>query len=80
MVGQVRQSRDATFGNMGMTRYFTAPARKPVTAEYFYDVESFRHIPTVSDHEATDTGLLDARGETIFRAPPPMGFIWEDDA
>jgi hypothetical protein len=57
-----------------MSRYFTAPKAKRPSAEYFYDVESFRHIPTVSDHEATDTGLLDASGDTIWRAPEPMGF------
>lgn len=28
----------------------------------------------VSDHEATDTGLLDAEGEPIMRAPNPIGF------
>lgn len=32
----------------------------------------------VSDHEPTDTGLLDQHGNSIWRAPNPIGFIWED--
>lgn len=35
------------------------------------------HVPTVSDHEATNTGLVDEHGNTIWRAPEPMGFRWE---
>lgn len=31
----------------------------------------------VPDHVATDTGILDARGNPIFRAPNPMGFCWD---
>jgi hypothetical protein len=31
----------------------------------------------VSEHEAINTGLLTAGGDTIMRAPNPMGFIWE---
>ncbi|EPR09773.1 hypothetical protein M527_06500 [Sphingobium indicum IP26] len=34
------------------------------------------HIPAVSDHEASDTGLIDASGDPIMRAPNPMGFVW----
>jgi hypothetical protein len=30
--------------------------------------------PCVSDHEATDTGLIDTNGDPIMRAPNPMGF------
>lgn len=60
-----------------MTRYFTAPKAKRVKGDWD-DTESFRHIPTVCDHEATDTGLLDANGQTIWRAPNEMGFVWED--
>lgn len=33
-----------------------------------------RHIPTVCDHEAVNTGLLDEHGNTIWRDPEPMGF------
>lgn len=29
---------------------------------------------TVSDHEATDTGLVNQRGDPIMRAPNEMGF------
>jgi hypothetical protein len=31
---------------------------------------------SVSEHEAADTGLLDANGDSIMRAPNPMGFVW----
>lgn len=34
---------------------------------------------TVCDHEAVDTGLLDARGETIWRMPNPIGFGRDED-
>lgn len=34
---------------------------------------------TVSDHEAVDTGLLDANGDTIWRLPNPIGFLAELD-
>lgn len=37
------------------------------------------HIPAASDHEAADTGLLDADGNSIMRAPNPMGFVWEGE-
>lgn len=37
------------------------------------------HIPTVCDHEATDTGLLDANGDPIMRAPNPIGFGRDDE-
>lgn len=57
-----------------MSRYFTAPKRtRSWIADEVWD-EPVRNIPTVSDHEATDTGLLDADGNTIWRAPEPMGF------
>ena len=36
--------------------------------------------PTVADHEAADTGLVDQNGDPIMRAPNAMGFIWNDDA
>lgn len=37
------------------------------------------HIPTVSDHEAVDTGLVDKSGEPIMRMPYPVGFLWGDE-
>lgn len=37
------------------------------------------HMPTVCDHEATDTGLLDANGDMIMRAPNPIGFGKDED-
>lgn len=56
-----------------MSRYFTR-------ASGWVEDESFSPDPsptpslTVDDHEATDTGLLAASGDRIWRAPNPMGF------
>lgn len=56
-----------------MSRYFTKP--KAWVADDIYDED---RVPqpslTVCDHEATDTGLLDASGDVIWRAPNPIGF------
>lgn len=56
-----------------MARYFSKP--RAWVADDLYD-EDAPMIPalTVSDHEATDTGLLDADGNTIWRAANPIGF------
>lgn len=61
-----------------MTRYFTAPHRpRSWIADDVFE-EPMRHVPTVCDHHAVDTGLIDAEGNTIWRAPNPMGFIWNE--
>jgi hypothetical protein len=58
-----------------MSRYFTQPrANLPLYVEQLWGNESFKPHLDVPDHEATDTGLLDHRGDTIMRAPNPMGF------
>lgn len=42
-----------------MPRYFTAPRRpRGWIADDIYD-EPIRHVPTVCDHEARNTGLVD---------------------
>jgi len=62
-----------------VSRYFT---RKRPTQWIADDLgpEYAPMIPSlsVSEHEATDTGLLDADGNTIWREPNPMGFVWSD--
>ena len=64
-----------------MSRYFTKP--KQVRAGWVADDDIFVapmiNMPTVSDHEATDTGLLSADGDIIWRAPNHVGFIWNGD-
>lgn len=35
-------------------------------------------VPNVSDHVATDTGLLDSKGNPIMRPPNPIGFVWDE--
>lgn len=63
-----------------MSRYFTARHPKSLWVaddDIWSDGET--HLPTVSDPEATDTGLLDAKGEIIWRAPNPVGFGRDED-
>jgi len=58
-----------------MTRYFTRPTRARVRADYDECwPDPFINIPSVCEHEATDTGLIDVLGDTIMRAPNPVGF------
>jgi len=62
-------------------RYFTRP-RPQVTRsddDGYYPVGNSWSVPTVSDHEATDTGLLDVNGDPIMRAPNPIGFGRDDE-
>lgn len=60
-----------------MTRRYFAAARP--RADWFDDDAPMIPSITVSDHEATDTGLLDARGDPIWRAPYPIGFGRDDE-
>ena len=59
-----------------MTRYFTRGSG-------WIEDETFAPDPGplpsvhVPEHNATDTGLLDAEGKRIWREPNPMGFVWE---
>ncbi|CDO37129.1 hypothetical protein [Novosphingobium sp. KN65.2] len=57
-------------------RYFTTPTRPRAWVSDEVYVEPMINVPTVCDHEATDTGLVDANGDTIWRAPNPVGFLW----
>lgn len=58
-----------------MARYFTARrTRAWVADEDTWTVGLATNVPTVCDHEATDTGLLDVNGDPIMRAPNPIGF------
>jgi hypothetical protein len=59
-----------------MSRYFAKP--KAWVADDVWD-DPFLPDIRVSDHEATDTGLLDAEGNTIWRAPNPIGFGRNDE-
>ncbi len=58
-----------------MPRYFTARRTKSwVADEDTWEVPLATAIPTVCDHEATDTGIVDLNGDPIMRAPRPIGF------
>lgn len=56
-----------------MSRYFTKPTAW-VADEVGYDDAPMLPAISVPDHHAIDTGLLDASGDTIWRAPNPIGF------
>lgn len=53
-----------------MPRYFTL---KPRADDDWYE-PAINHIPTVDEAEPVDTGLIDEHGNSIFRAPRPVGF------
>ncbi len=61
-------------------RYFSTP-NKPHKADdgwWSTDIPRPSSID-VPDHVATNTGLLDVRGNPIMRAPRPIGFLWDWD-
>lgn len=65
-------------------RYFRKHRASIIPEPLYGDEKFLAHSPLlhdldVSDHEATDTGLIDKRGDTIMRAANPMGFVWEGD-
>jgi hypothetical protein len=57
-----------------MAGYFARPKPTRADDDGWWDRGPLVPHLSVSDHEATDTGLLDHRGDTIWRAPNPMGF------
>lgn len=60
-----------------MSRYFIQRRSKPVRLhDWDIPVGNAWNVPTVPDHEAADTGLVDGNGDAIMRAPNPMGFVW----
>ncbi len=61
-----------------MPRYFTRPAKAKVRADDEWYSDPFINIPSVCEHEATDTGIIDERGDCIMRAANPVGFIWDE--
>lgn len=67
-----------------MARYFTQPSAvivpEPMIWENTY-ISRTAMVPGVcaSDFVATDTGLLNSRGERILRAPNPVGFGKDED-
>lgn len=62
-----------------MARYFSRPTSLWVEDEAAWDAPICANMPTISDHEAINTGLLDANGQTIWRAPNPVGFGRDDE-
>lgn len=57
-----------------MSRYFVRRRRPRASDWYEFDDDPLLPTIEVADHEDVDTGLVDKNGETIMRAPNPMGF------
>lgn len=62
-----------------MPRYFTRPRSSLWVEDTVPREGRVPDTPNVPEHVATDTGLLDANGSTIWRAPPPIGFRFEEE-
>lgn len=62
-----------------MSRYFVARRALWVEDEEAWGAHVSDSVPTVCDHEATDTGLVDINGDAIMRAPNPIGFGKDDE-
>lgn len=60
-----------------MPRYFTKRPR--ADDEYWEPTTPLLTSIEVCDHEAVDTGLIDADGNAIMRAPNPLGFGKDDE-
>jgi len=60
-------------------RYFTRRPKATVEIEDDWYTDPLIPNVDVPEHEAAFTGLLDAKGEEIWRGPNPMGFgrDWE---
>jgi len=60
-----------------MSRYFSRPAtvsQKEIVRSAWWESDPLLPSLTVPDFVAIETGLLDAHGDPIMRAPNPMGF------
>lgn len=65
-----------------MPRYFSKrPRAEGWAGDDLFDEERGGFMPsiTVDEHVATDTGLLNADGNPIMRAPNPVGFGKDDE-
>jgi len=62
-----------------MSRYITRATRTRAfwVEDDLYDEPISHGTPEVCEHVATDTGLLDAHGNAIWRTPDPIGFDFE---
>jgi hypothetical protein len=61
-----------------MARYFSKPSAW--VGEDLYSDDAPMIPPLfVPEHQATDIGLLDADGNTIWRAPNPVGFLKDSE-
>lgn len=65
-----------------MSRYFVKrPRAEGWCGDDLFDDERGGFAPsiTVDEHVAVDTGIMDADGNSIWRAPNPVGFGRDDE-
>jgi hypothetical protein len=62
-----------------MPRYVSRPRSAVAEDDCVFDENPLLPAVSVDDHEAVFTGLLDATGDEIWRAPNPMGFGRDGD-
>lgn len=63
-----------------MPRYFTRPqAALWVEDDHYSPDPLHRDVPSVPDHVARSTGVLDSRGDEIWCALRPIGFGRDED-
>lgn len=62
-----------------MSRYFIQRAARSFWTGDDVFVSAQNYIPTVPDHEAIDTGLIDLDGNAIVRVPLAIGFGRRDE-
>ena len=76
-----RYAKKFNLGPLGRSKAlkFLAVERACLTDdERIHEDESFIHTPTVADHEAVPTGVLDADGNEFVRLPERIGFWWNE--
>lgn len=61
-----------------MARYVTRAAREVAYTIHSDQGSSFAPHLEVDGPKDTDTGLVDARGNAIWRLQDPIGFLWHD--
>ena len=62
-----------------MPRYFARPKAIAAEDDCVFEENSLTPDVSVDEHVAIFTGLLDAKGEEIWRAPNPVGFGRDDE-
>lgn len=62
-----------------MPRYFTGRVRSLYVEDDVFREGCVPDTPCAPEHVAVDSGLVDMKGDTIWRAPERIGFRFGDD-